>query len=164
MHMKNTRTIVSAVVLTFVAGGQIILAFLFYNANANTTLINAGWGVLWISAVFGWLPIFTFRKWGGTPKGKSYIHTTKLVDRGVYALVRHPQYLAGMLLASGLCLISQHWAVWVLGVMAVMIYYADILEEEKQSREKFGQEYKAYMQRVPRVNFVLGIIRLLRRS
>jgi len=29
---------------------------------------------------------------------------------------------------------------------------------------KFGDDYKRYMQRVPRMNFILGIIRLLRKK
>jgi protein-S-isoprenylcysteine O-methyltransferase Ste14 len=30
--------------------------------------------------------------------------------------------------------------------------------------EKFGDDYKAYMKKVPRANFLLGIIRRFRRS
>lgn len=41
--------------------------------------------------IFGWLPVTEFRKKGGVRKEKSYIHTTKLVDAGIYSIVRHPQ-------------------------------------------------------------------------
>jgi protein-S-isoprenylcysteine O-methyltransferase Ste14 len=34
-------------------------------------------------------------------------------------------------------------------------------DEEEASIEKFGEAYKEYMQRVPRVNFLLGIFRLI---
>ena len=43
--------------------------------------------------IFGMLPTVEFRKKGGVKKGKSYIHTTKLVDTGIYSIVRHPQYV-----------------------------------------------------------------------
>ena len=76
--MKNTKMIISATILTIVAVGQIILSFVLYNENGNPTVTNIGWIILWISAIFGWLPIFTFKKWG-KPKGKSYINTTVLV-------------------------------------------------------------------------------------
>ena len=155
--------IVKAAALTLVAVGQILLAILFYDPNGNTVIINLGWAILWLSAIFGWLPIFTFRKWGGVPKDKSYVHTTELVDRGVYAIVRHPQYLAGMLIGLALPLISQHWAVAVLGVVAIALYYVDTYEEEASTIEKLGDQYREYMQRVPRVNFLLGIYRLLKR-
>jgi protein-S-isoprenylcysteine O-methyltransferase Ste14 len=162
--MSNTRMIVMTTILTLTAVGQIILAILLYDPHANTAVINLGWVILWISAVFGWLPIFTFKKWGGVPKGKGYLHTTVLVDRGVYAIVRHPQYLAGMLISLALPLITQHWAVAVLGIVAAAIYYLNTFDEEASVIEKFGDQYREYMQRVPRVNFLLGVYRFLTRK
>jgi len=38
-----------------------------------------------------------------------------------------------------------------------------VLREEQMSVEKFGDDYQLYMQEVPRMNFLLGIIRLLQR-
>lgn len=54
-----------------------------------------------LSALFGWLPIFTFRK-KGKVQGRGHIQTTVLVESGVYSIVRHPQYLSGILLCIGL--------------------------------------------------------------
>jgi protein-S-isoprenylcysteine O-methyltransferase Ste14 len=43
------------------------------------------------------------------------------------------------------------------------VVYAGIVPQADQANiEKFGDEYTSYMQRVPRLNLVLGIIRLLR--
>lgn len=159
--MKTKRDIILAVILTIAMVGQIILAFVFYNEDGNTAIINLGWVILWISAIFGWLPIFTFKKYGGVKKGESYIQTSVLVDRGVYAIVRHPQYLAGILIGLALPLITQHWLVAVLGMIAIAINYADTFNEEASNIAKFGDEYREYMQRVPRLNFLLGIYRLL---
>jgi protein-S-isoprenylcysteine O-methyltransferase Ste14 len=155
---------VRSAILTIVAVGQIVLTFLFYNKDGSDAIRNIGWFVLWISAVFGWLPIFTFKKWGGVAKGKSYIQTTVLVTRGVYGIVRHPQYLAGMLMAAALAQIAQHWIVVILGAAALIIYYADMFEADKEALAKFGDAYKTYMESVPRANFVLGIFRRLRRT
>ena len=58
---------------------------------------------------------------------------------------------------------SQHWLSWISGIAGSILFYGDILEEEQSNIEKFGDAYKRYMQRVPRMNFVVGIIRLLRR-
>ncbi|KPL78870.1 hypothetical protein ADN00_05300 [Ornatilinea apprima] len=146
--------------LTIFAVAQILLAFLLYNPQANETVINAGWAILFLSAVFGWLPIFTFRAKGGV-KGRGYIQTTVLVDSGIYAIVRHPQYLAGILINIALALISQHGLVALTGVAAAVLYYLGIFDEEKGCIEKFGEEYIQYMKRVPRINFILGIFRIL---
>ena len=160
--MRNRKMIISGIILTIAAVGQIVLAFLLYNPDGNETLINIGWGVLMVSAIFGWLPIFTFRRKGGV-KGRGYIHTTVLVDSGVFSIVRHPQYLAGVLMNIALPMISQHWLIAVLGLIAAVINYVSTFDEEKGCIEKFGDDYRHYMERVPRMNFIYGIVRALRR-
>ena len=160
--MKRTRRwYLSATMLTLAMVGQIILSFFLYNDDGNPAIRNLGWVVLWISAIFGWLPIPTMRKWGQVPKGKGYVNTTALVDRGVFAMVRHPQYLAGMLIGIALALIVQHWAVAALAPVNVLTLYWDTFEEEDACIEKFGADYERYRKRVPRVNFVAGAIRFL---
>jgi protein-S-isoprenylcysteine O-methyltransferase Ste14 len=161
--MKGARVDVPSVVLTVAAVGQIVLSFFLYNRNGNVAIRGVGWVILWMSAVFGWLPILTLKKWGGVPKGRGYVHTTVLVDQGLYGIVRHPQYLAGILLGVGLSLIVQHWVVGFLGAAVAVMSYSATVEEERALRKKFGEEYGEYSERVPRVNFVIGLIRLLRR-
>jgi protein-S-isoprenylcysteine O-methyltransferase Ste14 len=162
--MENKKTVLMATILTMAAVGQIVLAVIFYDEDGNSFVINLGWVVLWISAIFGWLPILTFRRFGKVPQGKGYMNTTVLVDRGVYAIVRHPQYLAGILMGLALPLISQHWSVTLLGIVVVIIEYMDTVNEEASCIVKFGEAYRQYMERVPRVNFLLGIIRIIGRK
>jgi protein-S-isoprenylcysteine O-methyltransferase Ste14 len=69
---------------------QIVLAF-FLHQQVFEELEWVGWICLWISGIFGILPIITFRRKGGVPKGESYTKTTVLVDTGIYAIVRHPR-------------------------------------------------------------------------
>jgi len=140
---------------------QIVLAFLLRRPG-NEALRWAGWIAWWISAIFGWLPIFVLRGKGGVAKGDSYMKTTKLVDTGIYAIVRHPQMgTAWLLLCFALMLIAQHWSSVALGVPAMVLAHLDLLKADRRLVEKFGDAYRRYMERVPRVNFVLGIVRLL---
>lgn len=161
MNKKKLKIILIEIVLTIVAVGQIVLCFILYNKNGNVLIRNFGWIILWLSAIFGWLPIFTFKKYGKVPKGKGYVHTTQLVDRGVYAIVQHPQYLAGILISIALYLIAQRWVVGILGVILIVIYYLRAFDEEENALEKFGDDYKQYMKKAPRFNFILGIVRLI---
>ncbi len=162
--MRRTAMLISGVVLTVAAVGQVVLTFVLYRENGNEIVRYVGWAVLWLSAVFGWLPILTMKRRGGVPKGRSYMETTVLVDRGVYAIVRHPQYLAGVLLGVGLSLVAQHWLVALLGAIVACESYASTYPEERALREQFGQQYEGYAKRVPRMNLVLGLLRLLRRK
>jgi protein-S-isoprenylcysteine O-methyltransferase Ste14 len=117
--------------------------------------IFSGW-------IFGMLPVTEFRKKGGVKKGKSYIQTTKLVDTGIYSIVRHPQFVTFILFAIAGMLLFQHWIIVLLGIPIVPLTYIDLLRADKRLIVKFGDDYKQYMQKVPRANFLLGIIRVLR--
>jgi protein-S-isoprenylcysteine O-methyltransferase Ste14 len=141
---------------------QIVLSFFLYNKSGLQVLRHVGWIILAVSAVFGWTPIFTLRKQGKVARGKSYVHTIVLVDSGIYAVVRHPQYLAGLLMNLALMLIAQHWFIGIIGVAAMVLNYIDTLRAEQDLIEKFGADYKRYMQKTPRMDFLLGLIRLLR--
>ena len=114
--------------------------------------------------VFGMLPVFEFRKKGRVRKGKSYIHTTKLVETGIYSIVRHPQYVTFIIWAISGMLLFQHWIVILLGVPVIPLTYLDLIKADKNAIEKFGEDYKVYMKKVPRANFLLGIIRRFRKS
>jgi len=114
--------------------------------------------------VFGALPVFEFRKKGGVQKGQSYIHTTKLVDTGIYAVVRHPQYVTFIMWAIAGMLLFQHWIIILLGIPIFPLTYIDLIKADKDAIEKFGDDYKAYMKKAPRANFLLGIIRRFRKS
>lgn len=155
--------------LLVTAGGilvivQIVLAIVLFNWNGSSLVANIGWVILWIAAFFGVAPIVAFRRRGGVPQGKSYMHTTKLVDTGIYAIARHPQNgVAWILISLGVMLVAQTWWVVVVGGASMVFGYLDTFKEEQRCIEKFGDEYKRYMEKVPRINFVLGIIRALQR-
>ena len=140
---------------------QIVLAF-FFPHTRSAVLEWAGWICLWSSAIFGVLPIIVLRSKGGVAKGQSYIRTTVLVDSGLYAVVRHPQNgTAWLLINLGVMLVAQHWSSWVLGLASMALAYADHFKADQRCVAKFGDPYRRYMRRVPRVNFVLGLIRLV---
>jgi len=158
----SRKMIWMSVLLTLTAGGQILAALLLYDPEAPSLIINFGWGVIFLSAIFGWLPIFTLRSQGNI-EGRSYVNTTTLVNTGVYGIVRHPQYLAGILINIGLPLITQHWLVIVLGVISCPIYYQNTFVEEQENLKKFGGAYSEYQVDVPRFNFLLGLYRRFRK-
>jgi protein-S-isoprenylcysteine O-methyltransferase Ste14 len=143
---------------------QMGLAFFVFTEPKSPGLMIAGW-VLWaLGTVFAIVPIFALRTRGGVPEGRSYMETTTLVDTEIYALVRHPQGgTAGILFNLALPLIGQHWLLVILGVIGMVLLYIDAFRADEACIAKFGQAYVNYMQRVPRVNFLAGIVRLLRR-
>lgn len=161
---ESWRSYVSSSIYGALTLAQLICFFFFYNDAGYQVFRILGW-ILWlISSIFGILPIYIFRRSAGVAKGKSFVHTTVLVDTGLYGIVRHPQYLAGILLNLALLLVSQHWLSAVLGIPAMVLNYIDIQKADLHEIEKFGDAYRRYMDRVPQINFILGIIRLMQRS
>jgi protein-S-isoprenylcysteine O-methyltransferase Ste14 len=125
-------------------------------------LFILGWIVWTVGMALVMAPIIMFPRRGGVPKGKSFVHTTQLVHTGIYAIVRHPQYLGGILaIFVATPLLYPHWLFVVLGIPGVAILYWSTIEEEKQLEERFGEDYHAYIKRVPRMNIILGIVRVV---
>ncbi|MGC9516401.1 MAG: methyltransferase family protein [Methanomicrobiales archaeon] len=155
-------------ILSFIWGPLLVIQFLlvfllgFVNEAGLNLVMYAGWIVWVISLIFGWLPIIVLKREGGVEEGKSYINTTTLVKTNIYAIVRHPQYTAGILFSLALILISQNLFVTTIGIIIIILLYIDILMTDKYEIEKFGDEYVQYMKEVPRTNFILGIVRWLK--
>ena len=124
----------------------IIMVFAFYNYYRLDFLVYAGWIVLVFSVVIIFLAGGEFRRRGEAPRGESIVQTTVLVDSGVYAVVRHPQYLVFILFVLALVLMSQHWLSIFSFIVRSTLYYRDILREEQMSVKKFGDEYRRYME------------------
>lgn len=115
-----------------------------------------------ISAVLV-LSSYILKKEGEMEEGKSFI-TTKLVDSGIYRVIRNPIYLSLVYLFIGFALISQHPISLFLGFIMALLCYYFMIEEEKLTTEKFGKEFLQYMEKEPRSNLLLGIWRALRKK
>ena len=140
---------------------QITLGIFFLpSIEQDTVLAYVGIGLYMFSGfIFGMLPIFEFRKNGGVKKKTSYVHTTKLVDTGIYSIVRHPQYITWMWWAVATMFLFQHWTVIILGIPVFPLTYIDLMNADRQGIKKFGEGYKQYMKKVPRANVLLGLIK-----
>jgi protein-S-isoprenylcysteine O-methyltransferase Ste14/NAD-dependent dihydropyrimidine dehydrogenase PreA subunit len=124
-----------------------------------------GWAILAVGLPFFLAPMLYFPKRGKPPEGKTLMLTTTIVDSGTYGIVRHPQMLGCILLMLASILVSQHWLAIIIGIpISVYTYVVWVPEEEKGLVVKFGEDYKNYMQKVPRMNFLVGLVRWLRRE
>lgn len=88
----------------------------------------------------------------------------KLIQSGVYAIVRHPMYLGAILLFTAMVCFLPHWIMLLLSAINIIIIYRFIIEGDVLNIEKFGSSYQEYMQIVPRANPLLGFIRWIGRK
>jgi protein-S-isoprenylcysteine O-methyltransferase Ste14 len=119
------------------------------------------WAVWLVAVALLALSTLTLRRRGRVPQGKSYVETGALVATGVYAVIRHPQYLGWLLMYIVIVLFKPNWILAAIGIVGIACVYRFTLQEEGLLREKFGDAYGRYMQAVPRFNLVAGATRLL---
>ena len=145
---------------------QIIIGILLLpSIDQNPYLAYMGVGLYVCSGwFFGMFPILEFRKHGGVKKGKSYVHTTKIVRTGIYSIIRHPQYVTWMLFAIAGMLLFQHYIIIIIGLPIFLLTYIDLLRADNRLIKKFGEDYKTYMNQVPRANVILGIYRVIKKK
>jgi len=74
----------------------------------------------------------------------------KIIDKGVYRIVRHPQFLGGLLAYGGLYLFMRGlFALGIIYPLLVLTLYIRAYGEERYIlRKKFPQEYSSYQKRV----------------
>jgi protein-S-isoprenylcysteine O-methyltransferase Ste14/NAD-dependent dihydropyrimidine dehydrogenase PreA subunit len=153
---------VALLMLSQIIGG-VVYGTLFGPYLGLQILRYVGWIVLAVALPFFFSPAIYFPKKGKPQEGKNLMDTTVVVDSGTYGIVRHPQILGCILLMSASILISQHWLSAIIGVPIIVWSYIEVLKEEKGLIIKFGDDYKRYMEKVPRMNIIVGIIKLFRR-
>ena len=114
-------------------------------------LVVVGYTILGIGALFFILSVFTLRRKG----------TGNVVDSGIYGIIRHPMYLGAMVMFFSHIFLGQSWIVAISTIIAIVCCNLIIQSGDQRNIEKFGNDYQLYIQKVPRINFLLGIIRLI---
>jgi protein-S-isoprenylcysteine O-methyltransferase Ste14 len=89
--------------------------------------------------------VWTLLSWRQLFVGHGVLEGQRLVTRGAFGFVRHPVYLGGMLIWSGLslCFLSP-MAAAITCLYVIPAYLLYIRSEEAMMRESFGDEYRRY--------------------
>jgi len=109
-------------------------------ALAGATLSLTGAGLL----------IWSFLSWPGLFAGHGVLADHKLMTGGAYGFVRHPVYLAALLVWLGLAVGYLSGTAFVVTALYVIpIYLLYIRSEEDMMLETFGDAYREYRHVVP---------------
>ena len=154
----------NTIIMIIASISLILTGFFVQKDDKYMILYYFGWIIFVLAFILTFSPNFLFKIYGEVPKGKKYIHTTKLVDTGIYSIIRHPQYGGSLYIAFSLILIQQTLVSIILGIICMITSYLSMVFEEERVIPKFGEEYKDYMKRVPRVNLLAGFIRKIKRK
>ena len=86
-------------------------------------LVAVGWIIFVFGASFFVLSVITLRRKG----------VSKIVDSGVYSIVRHPMYLGAMMMFLSQIFLGQNWIVVIGGVVAIVCCYLIIISGDDRS-------------------------------
>ena len=155
MHKKSIGHLIGHIAYIGLYGVLIISTIFLYNSANLAKLVYAGWIIL----AFG----IVFLLWSSKSRKKGHAEGIGPVESGMYAFVRHPEFLGHILIISALVIISQHWINFIVGAILIVLLCLAMIEEEKRNIEKFGDAYRDYMKKVPKINLIAGIIKQINR-
>lgn len=75
----------------------------------------------------------------------------RLLAEGIYGRVRHPRYLSVITGVIGFALIVNYLGVYIMAFVLVPVMFLLTIVEEKELVERFGDDYRDYRRRVPRL-------------
>ncbi|UCG36667.1 MAG: isoprenylcysteine carboxylmethyltransferase family protein [Candidatus Bathyarchaeota archaeon] len=75
--------------------------------------------------------------------------TEQIVTTGIYSVVRHPQYLGGLLSHLGVSLLLSAWYSMLFTPLMLALVYLISKKEEQELAREFGNEYELYRNSVP---------------
>ncbi len=153
--MLNMRRETKDNVLMVILGIAFFLNIIVMNLFPPTIeeLVPVGYIILGVGVLLFVLSLFTLRRKG----------TNNVVSSGIYRVVRHPMYLGGIVMFFSHIFLGQNWIVAIGTIVGIACCYLIILLEDQRNIEKFGDGYRLYMQSVPRINLLMGIIRQVQR-
>jgi len=96
---------------------------------------------------WSWTQVALGKEWSPQLQLRKEHH---LVTAGPYARIRHPLYSAMIGYITSLALVTANWVFIIFAIIAAGLTFARVPKEEQMLIQKFGENYKAYMQRTGR--------------
>jgi protein-S-isoprenylcysteine O-methyltransferase Ste14 len=141
-----------------------LLFFLFLHTPVSQVLFILGNVTIAVGVLLILLAMINLQKRGAPEETKDFTSTTEIVKQGIYSVVRHPLYLGWFLAYPAAMMVSQHWLIVGLGLIGIASMNQITKNADAQLAAKFGSEYEIYMEEVPRLNIILGLVRKLKRG
>ena len=96
---------------------------------------------------WSWTQVALGKEWSPQLQLRKEHH---LVTTGPYARIRHPLYTAMIGYGTSLALVTANWLFIIFAIIAAGLTFARVPKEEQMLIQKFGENYRAYMQRTGR--------------
>ncbi len=125
-----------------------LLEYLSYGRE-NLLISLAGFGICLISYT---IRVVSIKQLGSNFSEDIEIKKDhELITTGIYKYIRHPIYLATLLLLVGFPFILNAYYSVLLAIPGVVIIYWRLILEEKILRQRFGRDYKRYSKKTKKL-------------
>ena len=145
-------------VMTVLFFGSVVGLFAVRDALVLTDL-GTSWIMVGVAAALIipaiWLAILrakylSFGILAGVPELDADGSGGKLLNQGIYAVIRHPRYVEIALGTLAYAAFANYLGGYILALLTIPGIHAVVVMEEKELAERFGEEYEAYRAGVPR--------------
>jgi protein-S-isoprenylcysteine O-methyltransferase Ste14 len=103
-----------------------------------------GFTILGISVVLALTVFFTMIRLGKPKRG--WEETTQLIEKGAFALVRHPLYSSGFIASTGVFLTKISIFSTFITCVSGILFFLSAFYEDKWDEDKFGEPYRRYQE------------------
>jgi protein-S-isoprenylcysteine O-methyltransferase Ste14 len=73
-----------------------------------------------------------------------------LLTEGAYSVTRNPRYIETIVVVFAYAAFSNYLGAYLMALVTVPVVHLIVILEERELRDRFGDEYEAYVTRVPR--------------
>ena len=143
----------------------LIVAFGSWLFRIRRQLLGADLGTSWILIVialvlYGVMTRLELQYWkqlnvatlvGVTELSPAEQQKGKLLQDGIYRMVRHPRYLSAGIGIVGNALVINYVGMYLLTLWLFPLGYLILLLEERELVDRFGEAYRAYQREVPQL-------------
>ena len=91
-----------------------------------------------------------FAMLSGIPELSPTQYPGKLFTDGIYGRIRNPRYVEANFFTLSYALFANYLGAYLMIVLSLPVLYLVVALEERELRQRFGEEYEAYCRRVPR--------------
>lgn len=120
--------------------------------------LGTSWPLIGVGVVLycgaAWLSVLCRRQlrlkiFVGVPELSSRAYPGRLLQDGVYRVIRHPRYASVILGTMGFAFAVNYVGAYVVVAFSLLLLWPVVLLEERELAARFGPEYEAYRLRTP---------------